>query len=222
MTTPILYAHPFSSYSQKAFIAFYEKDVPFELRVLEPSNPQAGAELAAIWPLGKFPVLRVGDLSLWEATIVVEWLDQAHPDPARLIPPDPTAALQVRKFDRIFDNYVMNTMQVIVNNRIREMQSNPRDEYGEVLARATLDKVYAWLDGELAGRTWATGEAFTLADCAAAPSLFYADWVHPFDGHPNLRAYYRRLRERPSVDRAVEGGRPYRHYFPGGAPTDRD
>jgi glutathione S-transferase len=138
----------------------------------------------------------------------------------RLIPADPAAAVKVRTLDRVFDNYVMNVMQVLVSDVLRP--ADQRDSYGVERAKVDLERIYAWLDGELAGRTWAAGDSFTLADAAAAPSLFYADWAHPIDGRfAALKAYRARLLARPSVARAVDEARPYRAYFPLGAP-DRD
>jgi glutathione S-transferase len=215
-----LYAHPFSSYCQKAVVAFYEKNVPFDLQLLSSENPRAGEELKTMWPLERFPVLVADGRTLLETTVIIEWLDQHFPWTMRLIPSDPDQALEVRMYDRIFDNYVMTPMQTIVFDRIRPEDAH--DDYGTGQARAMLDKAYAWLDARMATREWAATGAFTLADCAAAPALFYANWVHPFDDHTHLTAYYQRLRARPSVARAIDGGRPYRHFFPGGVPAGRD
>jgi glutathione S-transferase len=213
-----LYAHPFSSYCQKVLIALYENGTPFDYRSLE--EEAADAELSALWPLKRFPVLVDGDRTLIESTIILEYLDLAHPGPTRLIPADPFAALDVRTLDRIFDNYVMTPMQRIVADAIR--QPGERDPKAVPDAKAALDRIYAWLDQRLDGRTWAAGEEFGLADCAAAPSLFYADWVHPIaEQHAALRGYRQRLLARPSFARAVDEARPYRGYFPPGAP-DRD
>jgi glutathione S-transferase len=152
--------------------------------------------------------------------VIVEYLDLQHPGSARMVPADPNAALEVRTLDRIFDNYVMTPMQKVVFDHLRPAaERNPADI---AAGRSQLEQIYGWLDRTLAQRTWAAGDAFTLADCAAAPSLFYADWVHPIDAkHANLRAYRARLLKRPSFARAVEEARPYRAYFPPGAP-DRD
>ncbi len=215
-----LYGHPFSSYTQKALIAFYENDIPFEYRVIGPDDPAPGDELAAMWPLAKFPVLVDGDASLLEASIIIEHLDVNHPGPVRLIPAEPAEALAARMLDRVFDNYVMTPMQAMVGNQLRPEAS--RDPYGVDHARAALDTIYAWLDGVMAERTWATGGEFSLADCAAAPSLFFADWAHPIGARfEALRAYRGRLLARPSFARAVDEARPYRAFFPLGAP-DRD
>lgn len=217
MTTPALYAHPFSSYSQKVFIAFYEKGVPFELCLLSPDNPDAIKERHDLWPVDRFPVLRAGDRTIVESTIIIEWLDRQHPAGPRLIPEAPDAALEARMLDRIFDNYVMTPMMTIVFDRLRP--EDARDAYGVARARETLDKAYGWLDARMATRTWAGAQAFSLADCAAAPALFYADWVHPFTERVGLMAYFRRLLGRPSFARCVEDARPSRNLFPGGAPV---
>lgn len=214
--TLVLYAHPFSSYCQKALIALYENGTPFEYRTL----PEAEAEFAALWPIRKFPVLVDGGQTVAEATILIEHLALHHPGPVRLLPEDPRAALPVRFMDRFFDNYVMTPMQRIVAEALRP--ADAPDPYGVAQARTTLDTSYRWLEGTLAGREWAAGGEFSLADCAAAPSLFYADWAHPIpEDLPTLRAYRQRLLARPSVARAVDEARPYRHFFPLGAP-DRD
>jgi glutathione S-transferase len=217
-SVPILYAHPFSSYCQKVLIAFYEKEASFELRLLSPDNPSAGAELRGLWPLEKFPVLTVDGRTLVESSVIIEWLDLQRPGPEPLIPTDPDRALHVRMLDRIFDCYVMTPMQTIVFDRARPEAL--RDAHGTALARSLLDRACQWLDAEMASRRWVAADAFSLADCAAAPALFYADWVHPIAGHAHLSGYLRRLRERPSFARAVEEARPYRHLFPGGAPAE--
>lgn len=216
-----LYAHPFSSYCQKVLIPLYESATPFTLRMLGPDQPENAARLAELWPLMRMPVLVEDGRPIMEATIIVEHLDLTHPGPARMIPADPRAALEVRFLDRFFDSYVMTPMQRIVFDAIRAPEE--RDARGVAEARALLDTAYRWLDDKLGdGRTWAAGEAFSLADCAAAPSLFFADWVQPID--PSLaraRRYRQRLLERPSFARAVDEARPYRPMFPSGAP-DRD
>ena len=220
MATPVLYAHPFSSYSQKVLIAFHEKGAPFELRLLSSENPAAIAERHALWPLDKFPVLHVDGRTVVESSVIVEWLDLHHTGGGRLVPADPDAALEVRMLDRVFDNHVMTPVQTVVFDRARP--EGARDPYGVRLARELLDRAYRWLDERLAAREWAAAGTFSLADCAAAPALLYASWVHPFREHAALSAYLRRLRARPSFRRCVEDARPYRHLFPGGAPADAD
>lgn len=215
-----LYAHPFSSYCQKVLIALYENDTPFELSLLSPDDPENLAEHERLWPLKRFPVLTDGDRTLMEATIIVEYLDLRYPGPTRLLPEDPLAALDVRLLDRFFDNYVMTPVQKIVGDSLRP--EDRRDPHGVAEAHQLLDQSYRWLENVLAERTWACGDRFSLADCAAAPALFYADWAHPIgEAHPRLRAYRQRLLERPSFARAVDEARPYRPLFPLGAP-DRD
>lgn len=213
-----LYAHPFSSYCQKVLIALYENATPFELRML--GDPQAGTELAALWPLKRFPVLVDDGRTVLEASIIIEHLGLHHPGPVRLIPQDAGAALEVRMMDRCFDNYIMTPQGRIVLDSLRAEAD--RDRLGVAEARAMLDTAYGWLDQKMAGREWASGDAFSLADCAAAPALFYADWTHPIGAaFGNLHAYRRRLLQRPSFARAVDEARPYRPLFPLGAP-DRD
>jgi glutathione S-transferase len=201
-------------------IALYENDTPFEFRMLAPDDAQASAELAALWPLERFPVLVDEDRTVIEASIIIEHLGVHHPGPVRLIPDDPDAALQVRFMDRVFDNYISTPQAKFVFDRLRPAEN--RDPRGVDEARAMLETSYRWLDGAMAGREWAAGDIFSLADCAAAPALFYADWTHPIDeAFANLRAYRGRLLARPSFARAVDEARPYRHLFPLGAP-DRD
>jgi glutathione S-transferase len=215
-----LYGHPFSSYTQKVLIALYENDTPFELRCIGPDTPQHSAEWLRRWPLHKFPLLVDGERDIVETSIIVEYLQLVHPGPVRLLPADPMGALDVRFLDRVFDLHVMNSAQHAVDGAL---SGDPvKRQEGLALAVKKLDRAYAWLEGRLVGRTWATGADFTLADCAAAPSLFYADWTHRIsDVFPVLRAYRARLLARPSFARAVEEARPFRSYFPLGAP-DRD
>lgn len=215
-----LYAHPFSSYCQKVLIALYENGTPFTFRTLAPEDEQALAELEALWPLKRFPVLVDDGRTILESTTIIEHLGLHHPGPAHLIPKDPRTVIEARMMDRIFDNYVMTPMGRIVFDSIRP--ADKRDPYGVTEARTMLDTAYRWLDNRMAGRQWAAGDGFSLAECAAAPSLFYADWTHPIDeAFVNLRAYRRRLLARPSFARAVDEARPYRPLFPLGAP-DRD
>ena len=216
MTDLILYSHPFSSYCQKAIVAFYEKDLPFEQRMLESEG--AMDELRALWPFGQFPVLKDGDRRFAEASIIIERLDQISP-PTPMIPADPELALEVRFMDRVFDNHLQANQQRIIYNALRP--EGQRDPLIDQEARAKLETAYAWLDGVMAERTWAAGEAFSLADCGAAPGLLYAHWTHaiPME-HANLWAYRRRLLARPSYARALDEARQYRDYFPLGAPAE--
>lgn len=213
-----LFAHPFSSYCQKVLVALYESATPFRFRLLGPDDPGTFAEFAALWPIRRMPLLLDDGKPIVESTIIIEHLDRRHPGPAPLIPAE--GVEEVRLLDRFFDLYVMTPMQKIVGDHLRA--EDERDPRGVADARALLDTAYRWLDDRLAGRAWAAGDAFTLADCAAAPSLFYADWVQPIaPEHATLAGYRARLMARPSFARAVDEARPYRPLFPPGAP-DRD
>jgi len=215
-----LYFHPFSSYCQKALIALYENAIPFERHELAGPDSPAMQALTRLWPMKRFPVLLDGERTVLEASCIIEYLGLTRPGPVRLIPADAQAALEVRMMDRFFDNYVATPQQKIVFDAIRPEAS--RDAYGVAQARDMLDTAYAWLDRVMSTRPWAAGEQFSLADCAAAPFLFYADWTHRIgEQHGHVLAYRRRLLERPSFARAVNEARPYRAYFPLGAP-DRD
>lgn len=215
-----LYGHPFSSYTQKALIALYENETPFTFRSIDPASAANVAEWLRRWPLRKFPLLVDGERDVAETSIIIEYLQIVYPGPRLLLPTDPMAALEVRFLDRFFDLHVMEAMQVAVEAKLGKLPI--KSDEGLAIATARLERAYGWLETHLAGRTWAAGEHFTLADCAAAPSLFYADWTYQIpDGYPLLRAYRARLLARPSVARAVDGGRPFRSYFPLGAP-DRD
>ena len=215
-----LFFHPFSSYSQKALIALHENGTAFTPRVLSPDDPATGAEFAGRSPFGRFPILVAGERTILEATAIIEYLEATHPGPVRLIPSDPLAAIDVRMMDRLFDNYVSTPQQRVVYDALRAPAA--RDAQGVAEARAMLETAYAWLDERMARREWAAADTFSLADCAAAPALFYADWTHPIDARfENLTAYRQRLLARPSFARAVDAARPFRPYFPLGAP-DKD
>lgn len=216
----VLYGHPFSSYTQKVLIALHENETPYEFRCIAPDAPQHVHEWLRRWPLRKFPLLVDGDRDVAETSIIIEYLQLTRPGPARLIPSEPVAALQVRFLDRFFDLHVMNAAQHAVDGALT---GDPVKRHeGAALAAEKLERAYGWLERELVGRTWAAGSTFTMADCAAGPSLFYADWTHPIsDAFPVLRAYRSRLLARSSFARAIDDARPYRHLFPLGAP-DRD
>ena len=213
-----LYTHPFAAYGWKVLIALYENGTPFSYRMID--DAEGWAEVASLWPMRKIPLLRDGDATIVESSIIVEYLVDRHPGATPLIPADREEGLKVRFMDRFFDNYVMTPMQKLVSDRIRP--DGERDPKGVADAKELLDVAYGWLDNELSHRGWAGGGTFSLADCSAAPALFYADWVHPIDDEfAYLRAYRRRVLARPPVARVVDDARPYRHLFPQGAP-DRD
>jgi glutathione S-transferase len=210
-----LYYHPFASFCQKVLIALYERDVPFRPHLVDLGDPEARAAFLAIWPIGKLPVLHdaAADRPVPESSSIIEYLDRAHPGPAPLVPEEPDTALRVRMADRFYDSYVHEPMQKIVTDTIRPPGRS--DPHGVEEARATLATAYGMIEAEMAGRTWAAGEDFTMADCAAAPALFYANWVQPLaPGHPAVAGYLARLRARPAFARVVEEARPYRHLFP--------
>ena len=214
-----LFGHPLSSYTWKALIALRANDIPFEFRMVGPDNPENYEELKRLWPFGQFPLLLDGDEAVVESTCIIEHLDAFHPGRHRWIP-EAELGRRVRFLDRLFDQRVMDVATRVVWDAIRpEAERNPADRR---VARERLHVAYDWFEANLPDEPWAIGEAFTLADCAAAPALFYADWVEEFgDARPRLKAYRARLLAHPAVARAVDDARPYRQYFPLGAP-DRD
>lgn len=195
--TLTLYFHPFSSYCQKALIGLYENATPFTPKMINLGDPASAGELKAVWPLGKFPVLRddARGETVPESSVIVEYLARYYPGSVALIPADPDLALKVRQWDRFFDLYINDPMSKAVTDNFRPAGKN--DPYGVAQAKATLATAYGILETALAGKTWMVGETFTLADCAAAPFLFYADLITPLKGHPNLAAYYTRVTARP-------------------------
>jgi glutathione S-transferase len=210
-----LYFHPLSSYCQKAVIAFYENDVPFEPRVLNIFDEATSAEVKALWPIGKFPVLRdeARGVTVAEASIIIEYLGLHYPGPVALLPADADFAWQTRMRDRFYDLYVNDQMQTIVANRNRPMDN--KDPFGVEQAQARLRTALGILDADMAGNVWTMGDTFTMADCAAAPALFYANQVMPFgDTFPSLAQYFERLSQRPSYARALKEAEPFFHLFP--------
>jgi glutathione S-transferase len=211
-----LHFHPLSSFSQKALVALYENDTPFTPKVLDVGDPAQDAAFRALWPIRKFPVLRdtARNELLPEASIIIEYLDRHYPGKTRFIPADPDAARKMRFMDRIFDLYVNVPMQKIVTDKIRP--AGKSDPFGVDEARKMLGSALSVLDRELAGKTWAIGDAFTMADCAAASPLFYANKVMPFGAtHRNVAAYFERLLQRPSYGRSLAESQPYLKFFPG-------
>jgi glutathione S-transferase len=214
-----LFAHPFSSYCMKALIPLWADGAEFTYRILDEQHPENMTELKRYWPFGQFPMLLDDGAPVAEATVIIEHLQARRHINDQWIPPGETGR-RVRFLDRFFDNYVMNQMTVPVFDAIRPEGS--RDPFGVARARDRLITAYDWLEANLESDKWAVGEDFTLADCAAAPSLFYADWVEPI-GPSRLRLmdYRKRLLAHPIVARAIDEARPYRAFFPLGAP-DRD
>ncbi|HET7396199.1 MAG TPA: glutathione S-transferase family protein [Gammaproteobacteria bacterium] len=211
-----IYGHPFASFAWKAFIAAYERDVPFELCMVDPDHPENSARIADLSPTGQFPALVDGDRHVTQSNSVIEYLDRFG-DAAPMIPNDRDAALDARMLAYIFDSYVSVPVQHIVGEALRPQDQQDQRRVTE--AKVKLDKSYSWLSTRI-GDSWASGNGFSIADCAAAPALFYADWVHPIPSGA-LKAYRARVLQHPSVARVVDEARPYRSFFPLGAP-DRD
>lgn len=214
----VLFGHPFSSYTWKVLIPLYADGTPFEFRQV-PDNEENYADLKRIWPAGKFPLLLDEGEPVIETTCIIEHLQTKHRGPNEWIPSG-NLGRRVRFLDRFFDLYVQGNMQPAVNHALRP--EGMGDAYGAEQGRKNLRVAYDWLEANLPESSWAAGESFTLADCAAAPALFYADWVDEIgDSRPRLKAYRARLLAHPVVARCVDEARPYRQYFPLGAP-ERD
>jgi glutathione S-transferase len=210
-----LYYHPLASFCHKALIAFYENGVPFQPIIVDLFDERSSAAFRAVWPMAKMPVLRddARDHTVAESTIIVEYLEAYHPGTTRFLPADPDGAWQTRMWDRFYDHYVQEPMQKIVTDQLRPAGKN--DAHGVEQAKAQLHEAYALIEHELRAKTWMMGDAFTLADCAAAPALFYANTVLPFgDTHGRMTAYLRRLMVRPSFARVLKEAEPYFRLFP--------
>lgn len=210
-----LYIHPLASFCHKVLIALYENEIVFTAVTVDLADPDSSADLLARWPVGKIPVLHdpVRSRTTPETTIIIEYLQRHYPGPVPMLPADPEQRLEARLWDRFFDNYVSVPMQKIVTDRIRPRDGH--DPHGVASARQSLDAAYAMIDAQLADRRWAAGDDFTIADCAAAPALFFASIVHPFDAeHRRLASYFERLLERPSIKRTLREARPYFSMFP--------
>lgn len=214
-----LFGHLFSSYTWKALIPLYANDTPFEFKPVRPDQPGNSETLKRHSPFGQFPLLLDGESAVFESTPIIDYLDAHYPGPNRWIP-DGEPGRRTRLLDRFFDLHVMTNMNTPVGDALRPEAS--RDPYGVKRARERLHIAYDWLEQQLGDGPWAIGEQFTLADCAAAPSLFYADWVEEIgEQRPRLKSYRQRLLAHPAVSRCVEDARQFRAYFPLGAP-DRD
>ena len=212
----VLHYHPLSSYCHKALIALYENDVSFTPQMVDLGDPQQRARFLRLWPIGKFPVLEdpARGKIIPESSIIIEYIERHHPGKERLIPDDPEQARETRLLDRFFDLYVHEPMQKIVGDRLRP--EGAKDAHGVDHARKTMRTALGMLEQDMASRTWATGETFGLADCAAAPALFYANKLMPIAGqHPNVASYLDRLMQRPSYARVLLEAQPYFSMFPG-------
>lgn len=213
--TLTLYMHPLASFCHKVLIALYENETPFVAETVDFGNPGAAAAHLDRWPVGKIPVLHdsATDGIVPETTVIIEYLQRHFPGPVRLIPDDADAQLEVRLLDRFFDLYVSVPMQKIVTDRLRP--EGGADPHGVAEAHAMLDLAYGMIERRMAGRAWAAGAAFTLADCSALPALFFASIVHPFADDQRLLAdYLDRLMQRPSVMRVLTEAQPYFALFP--------
>jgi len=212
----ILYCHPLASYCWKVLLALYEAETAFEAQHVDLGQPAERARLEALWPVAKFPVLRdtSRDQVVPESSIIIDYLACHYPGKVALLPSDPDAARETRLRDRFYDLYVHGPMQNIVGDRLRP--TDRRDPHGVAQAHATLDLSYSMLERDPRTSDAATGSAFTLADCAAAPALYYANKVHPFgEQHPRVTAYLNRLLARPSFTRVLAEAAPYFAQFPG-------
>lgn len=210
-----LYFHPLSSFCHKVLIALYENETPFKPHIVDLMDAKANAAFKAIWPIGKFPVLRddAKGLTIPETSVIIEYLAQHYPGKTRLIPADADAARKMRGYDRIFDWYVNVPMQKAVTDRMRPAGQN--DSYGVDQAKALLETTCGVVEKEIAGKTWIMGDEFTMADCAAAPGLFYANMVTPLAGkHKATAAYLDRLMQRPSYARVLKEAQPYFSMIP--------
>ena len=210
-----VYLHPLASYCWKPLIALYENDIPFTPNLVDLGNPAERAAFVKLWGIGKFPVLRddARNETVPESSIVVEYLDSNYRGRTRFIPDDPARALQTRLRDRFYDLYVHLPMQKIVVDRLRP--EGKRDPHGVEEARAQLRTSYAMIEQQMASGGWAMGEDFTLADCAAALSLFYGNMAEPFgDGHKYVAAYLERLKARSSFARVLKEAEPYFQMVP--------
>lgn len=210
-----LYMHPLSSYCHKVLIALYENATPFQPRDVNLGDPAEREEFRKVWPIGKFPVLRDEDRNrtVPESTTIIEYLTQHYPGPTQLIPNDAELAAQVRSLDRFYDLYIHDPMQRIVGDRLR--LAAQRDPLGVEQARDRMRTALGMVETEMAGKRWALGESFSMADCSAAPALFYANRVMPLAGEfPQASAYLTRLEKRPSYARALVEAQPYFAMFP--------
>ncbi|HEY5964647.1 MAG TPA: glutathione S-transferase family protein [Xanthobacteraceae bacterium] len=210
-----LYYHPLSSYCHKVLIALYENGTPFASQLVNLGDAKERADFVKLWPIGKFPVIRDEERgqTIPESSPIIEYLARHYPGPVPLVPADAELAWQVRSRDRFLDFYVHMEMQKVVGDRLRPADS--KDPFGVKQARDRIATCYDMLEHDLASKTWMVGDTFTMADCSAAPALFYANKVQPFETtHPNLKAYSGRLLERPSYKRTLEEAKPYFHMFP--------
>ena len=209
-----LHFHPLASFCWKVLIALYENDTPFRPNEVNLGDPAERAALLKLWPIGKFPVLSddARKETVPESTTIIEYLDRHYPGPTRFLSADPDAALKTRLRDRFLDLYVHLPMQKIVGDRLRP--AGAKDPHGVAEARAQLRASYEMIETQMTAGGWAMGSDFSLADCAASPSLFYGNQVEPFGEFKNVSAYLERLKARPSFARVLKEAEPYFQFFP--------
>ncbi|MBL8271215.1 glutathione S-transferase family protein [Steroidobacter sp.] len=208
-----IYGHPFAAFYWKTLIALYERDVPFQFLMVDGDHPDHVAAVSRLAPTGQFPVLVDGEQTVIESAAIIEYLDLHHGSAPPLVPADPRAAIEARQMDSVFDDYIMSPLSRMVFNVIRP--EGKQDPHLNEEAHATLDKSYAWANRWMEGRVWAANDSFSIADCAAAPALFYAHWGYPIPASLTaLREYRNRLLIRPSIARVVDEARPWREIFP--------
>ena len=211
----ILYCHPLASYCWKVLIALYESETPFEKSVVDLGDPESRAAFAKVWPLAKFPVLNdtARGVVVPESSVINEYLARHCPGAATLLSEAADVAWRTRLWDRFYDQYVHEPMQKMTLDKLRP--PGQADPYGVEAARATLVTAYRMIEADMGGKTWAMGDAFTMADCAAFPALYYAILRHPLGPeHANTRAYLARLQARPSIARVLREAEPYMHMVP--------
>ena len=208
-----LYFHPLSSFCQKALIALYENDTPFTPQIVNLMDPKESADFKAMWPVRKFPVLRDGDRMIPESSIIIEYLAQHYPGTSEFLPRNPDLALRTRMQDRVLDLHLHLQMQTVMGDRLRP--ADKKDPFGVENAKTMMQTSLDMIEKDMATKTWAMGEVFTLADCAAAPALFYTNMIIPLaGGYKNTANYLGRLMQRPSYARALKEAEPYLSMVP--------
>ena len=208
-----LYFHPLSSFCQKTLIALYENDTPFTPQIVNLMDPKESADFKAMWPVRKFPVLRDGDRMIPESSIIIEYLAQHYPGKSELLPKNPDLALRTRMQDRVLDLHLHMQMQTVMGDRLRP--ADKKDPFGVENAKTMMQTSLDMIEKDMATKTWAMGEVFTLADCAAAPALFYTNMIIPLAGaYKNTANYLDRLMQRPSYARTLKEAEPYLSMVP--------
>ncbi len=205
-----LYYNPISSYSQKALIAFYEKGIDFEPNIVNLMDPDDLAKYRDVYPMGKIPCLVLDDGHLIpESSIIIEYIDDMG-EP-RLIDGDSEQTRKIRFKDRMIDLYLDDSIVTLLFQGMKP--EDQRDPERMATAQFRIDTMYSFMEAEFEKHPFASGNKFSMADCAAAPALFYAEQAAPFAAYKNISAYWERLRQRPSVQRTHEEARPVLEAF---------